>query len=336
MNIKRSLSSIKRMFDLKNFAAVAAFLTIALILVLSACTENAVTTVKIGRASLSLTDSPLEEDAITGVWITITSVDFHSIDGVLHTYAGNVTDQPINLMQYSGGQTIELGTEVALSAGEYDQIRFLLDISGDVGDETSNPGCFVTIDDDDDPLTDDIKVELSVPSGDTSGYKADGLFTVPIGGNISLAAEIDLRKSLLRVGIPSDPSYLLKPVFRLIVIDGAGWIHGPVVPSDVPAAAASIVAYAYTDGSWSAAEAADLDFENALTSDFVDFVDVDPSESSYTLAFLPAGVYDVAVAAFDVEGDLLEMWGFYNNAVVAAEQGMVVEISNANLSPVLE
>lgn len=307
-----------------------------MVLLFSGCEENLATTVTLGRASLSVTDAPIDDESITGVWITIAEVHFQTVDEVMHTYPGNLPDEPINLMNYSGGKTLNIGTEVAVPAGDYNQIRFVLEIEGEGEDETTDPGSFVSIDDNADPLTEDIKVSLKVPSGDTSGYKAEGLFSVQPGDTTKLAVDFDLRQSVLRIGSPSSPSYLLKPIIRLIVADEAGWIDGLVVPDDVPANAVSVVAYAYADDTWSDEEASDLDFENSIASDRVDFINFDPAEKSYTLAFLPAGIYDVAVAIFDEEGDFLEMWGFYSNAVVTAEQGTHVEISNANLSAALD
>ena len=293
-----------------------------------------------GSITLSVTDAPLEDDSLTGVWITIIGVEFHTAEGGWQTYEGSIPDVPINLMELTSGATEVLGTAVPLASGRYSQIRFLLDIP-DTGDGApANPGCYLTFDDDGDPLTEDAEVPLFVPSGGTSGYKAVKSFTVPVNGTIELTADFDLRKAVVVAGAPHSPHYILKPTIRLVVNSEAGWIHGPVSAEALPAATASIVAFAYADGAWAESEtdepsATETRFSNAVTS-AVYHLEADPAQNSYKIAFLAAGTYDIAVALFDIDGNYIEMWGFYSNAEVTEGKGTVVELSNDSLSSTLE
>lgn len=325
------------------------FLTIiAATLIFTGCINNDLEP-DTGMVTLSLTDAPLEDDTLTGVWITVTGVEFHTAEAGWQIFDGAIPDDPINLMELTSGATEVLGADVPLPSGRYNQIRFLLDIQ-DTGDGVpTNPGCYLTFDDDNNPETDDLEIPLFVPSGDTSGYKAVKSFTVPVNGSIAVTADFDLRKAVVDAGTPQAPHYILKPTIRLVVDGEAGWIHGPVVQEDVPETVEltegpvtvdSIVAFAYTDGTWAESETDDpveteSRFGNSVTSAPL-VLDADPAESSYKLAFLAAGIYDVAVALYDIDGSFLDIWGFYNNAEVIEGKGTVVELSNTTLSSILE
>ncbi len=325
---------------MKRLSTLFAVMVVLSLLGLSSCTDGAMA-VRLGGVTLNITDTPLDDSTLTGVWITLKEIDFHTSDGGWEPYKGSIPDDAINLLELTGGQTVQLGTDVPTPAGHYTEIRFFLDSPVEGTRAPSNPGCYLTFRIDGDQPSDPptyTEAPLFVPSGDTSGFKGVGAFTVPINGGVTVTADLDLRKSLLRTGNPAHPRYLLMPIIRLAVEGDAGWINGQVVAKDVPADAASVVAFAYTDGTWSASEtgsnpgAADAGFKKAITSDFVNFTDVDPTESAYKLAFLAPGVYDLAIATFDTDGGFLGMWGFYSNAIVNEAKGTVADLSNLTLT----
>ena len=294
-----------------------------------------------GALTLSITDSPIQDDALTGVWITIKGVEAHTPEGGWQSYEGAIPDEAINLMELTSGTTEILGTAVPVVSGRYTQIRFLLDIQETSDGVPNNPGCYVTFDDDNDPLTEDVEYPLFVPSGDTSGYKAVKSFTVPVNGTIAVTADFDVRKALVNTSTSEFPHYILKPTIRLVVDNEAGWIHGPVAVDDVPVAASSIVVYAYTDGTWTNSETdeplleTETRFSNAVTSAVVE-ENADTGENSFKLAFLAAGSYDIAAALYDTDGNFIQTWGFYSNAQVTETKGTVIGLNAESLSPVLE
>ncbi|MBT3274793.1 MAG: DUF4382 domain-containing protein [Spirochaetales bacterium] len=290
-----------------------------------------------GSLTLSLTDAPIENDSVTGVWITVTGIEYHTPDGDWQTFDDYMSTGAINLMALNSGLVEALGTDMPLPAGRYTQIRLLLDNDEQKAGPPSSPGCYLSFDLDGDPLTEDIIEPLFVPSGDTSGYKATGSFTVPINGSVAITADFDLRKAVVETG----NHYILKPTIRLIVDGEAGWITGAVVSADIPAGAANIVIYAYVDGAWTDSEAldpvvdTDSRFPNAITSSAVADTDAEHPEDWYKLAFLDGGTYDLAVATYDADGGFIEIWGFYNDAEVIAAKGSAVELSNTTLVLVL-
>jgi hypothetical protein len=116
-------------------------------------------------------------------------------------FAGN---QTYNLLELTGGNSTLLG-EFTLPAGNYTQIRFMLDIP-EMGPPPASPGCYVE-------FTDNSTEPLFVPSGGETGYKAIGQFEVPVDGDAEVTADFDVRKAVVVAG----SSYILKPAIKLIV-----------------------------------------------------------------------------------------------------------------------
>lgn len=258
-----------------------------------------------GVMRLSLTDTPLMNDDIKGVYITVQEIRYNSGEDEWVPAQGFDGPKTYNLLELQNGKSALLG-DLLLPAGEYEQIRFILgasELSGSKHGPPTTPGCWVEFGTNEtyDPDGDGDKA-LFVPSGAQSGYKAtaDEPFTVPRNGMIEITADFDLRRSVVLAG----SRYLLKPVLRLLVNAEVGQIVGNVDNIDPKF---RYVAYAYTAGAYNVGEEEENDegvrFPNAVTSSEI----VESSKSpDYVLSFLPTGTYSVVVAEY--EGDTVKRY----------------------------
>jgi len=157
-----------------------------------------------GTLKLYLSDAPLEAESVTGVYITINEIQYH-LDGEWITCEEFVGNQTYDLLQLTGGNSALLG-EFTLPAGNYTQIRFMLDIP-EKGSDPANPGCYIE-------FADNSTEPLYAPSGGETGYKAIGHFEVTANGTVVVTADFDVHKAVVVAG----SSYILKPTIKLIVI----------------------------------------------------------------------------------------------------------------------
>jgi len=158
-----------------------------------------------GTLKLYLSDAPIDTENVTGVYITIEEIQYH-LDGEWITCEEFVGPRKYNLLELTEGNSILLG-ELTLPAGNYTQIRFMLDIPK-IGSSPASPGCYIE-------FADNTTKPLFVPSGGETGYKAIGHFEVPVNGTVEVTADFDVRKAVVVAG----SSYILKPTIKLIVND---------------------------------------------------------------------------------------------------------------------
>ena len=156
-----------------------------------------------GILKLYLSDAPIDSENITGVYITINEIQYH-LNSQWVTCGEFVGPKTYNLLELTGGNITLLG-DFTLPAGNYTQIRFMLDIP-EKGSRPANPGCYIE-------FTDNSTEPLFVPSGNETGYKAIGQFEVPVNGTVEVTADFDVRKAVVAAG----SSYILKPTIKLIV-----------------------------------------------------------------------------------------------------------------------
>jgi hypothetical protein len=263
-----------------------------------------------GTMHLSITDAPIDNFNITGVFITVTEIHYNHNGNwvVFEEFEG---PQTYNLLDLTHG-TSELLGSFELEAGTYTQIRFLLDAPTMGGGIPSNPGCYIEFEG-------GTTAPLFVPSGAQTGYKATGTFTVPANGDVYITADWDVRKSIVVAGITGN--FLLKPTIRLVVEDQAGMITGTVVNID---ANTDVVVYAYAAGEYDESEADDPEpetprFPNAISSDMVH------SNGNFTLAFMAQGSYDLVVTAV-VDGEFSHVIGIVEGVEVTSQQTTNVTI----------
>lgn len=250
-----------------------------------------------GTLELYLADAPIDAENVTGVYITINEIQYH-VNDVWTTCEGFEGPKTYNLLELANGNSTLLG-DLVLPGGHYNQIRFMLD-APEMGHERSNPGCYIQ-------FADNSTETLFVPSGNTTGYKAVGQFTVPVNGTVEVTADFDVRKSVHVAA--SD--YILWPTIRLIVDNEAGRISGLITNNSTYT---DIIVFAYADGNWTDTEDDEpvypaSRFPNAVNSGKM------CDDGHYTIPLLAAGTYDLAVAGYnsDVFGEVL---GFVSDVVV--------------------
>jgi hypothetical protein len=268
-----------------------------------------------GTLNLSVTDAPVDQSDIAGVWLTITEIQYHMNDSEWMTFEEFEGPQEFNILELVNGESELLGS-FEMEAGIYTQLRFILDAPEFGGPDMTNPGCYIE-------FNDESQAPLFVPSGHESGWKAVGQFRVPSNGEVSATADFDARKSVFRNGAGK---YILKPTIRLVIDDQAGQIAGGLsnIPEDV-----DIVVYAYEDGTWAESEADDPAdeetprFPNAVTSSIACDADC------YHLAFLAPGLYDLVVTT-SVDSEFQEVLGIVEDVEVESRKttNMPIDISS--------
>lgn len=123
-----------------NYLKLVALATV-MIFTFAQCEEGVTTTEptdpqeKSGQANFEITDAPIDDASVEGVFVTITAI---KVDG--ETYDGFSGKQTINLTNYQEGNTKVLGMG-ELDAQSYSEITLVLDYEMDaMGDA---PGCYV-------------------------------------------------------------------------------------------------------------------------------------------------------------------------------------------------
>ncbi|WP_291856393.1 DUF4382 domain-containing protein [Marinilabilia sp.] len=289
------------------------FLTIGLItpFLFASCNEDGDETTGNGTLKLSITDAPIETDGITAVNIGVKDVQYHIKDNQWKSLEGFEPDT-FNLLELTGGESELLG-QFELGAGNYTQLRFILDApEGEQASAIANPGCYLEFED-------GTIQPLFVPSGAQTGYKATGDFTVPVNGQVSVTADFDARKSVVKAG--SSGKYILKPTIRLVVDNQAGSITGTV--TNIPEGS-GIVVYAYENGDYTEEDAAEPEeeavrFPNAITNWTID------EEGSFKLAFLAPGTYDLVVVE-TIEGEFSQFLKIVEDVQVESLNETVLDI----------
>jgi len=258
-----------------------------------------------GTLTLSITDAPIDMSTVVAVYLTINEIQYNKSGGSWMTFEEFEGPQKFNILELTEGEAALLGS-FELEAGNYTQLRFILD-SPTLGDgNPSNPGCYIEFED-------GTEEALFVPSGHESGWKGVGAFKVPSNGEVAITADFDARKSVMKQG--ANDFYILKPTIRLIVDEQSGQIAGGV--SNIPEGI-DIIVYAYENDTYTEEEAADPisdtipRFPNAVTSDIVD-------TDSYHLAFLAPMTYDLIVVS-SIDGEFQEVLGMVEDVTVESRK----------------
>jgi hypothetical protein len=160
-----------------------------------------------GTLALYLSDAPMDAENVTGVYITINEIQYHTNAQwiTFEEFAGN---QTYDLLELTGANITLLGA-FALPAGNYTQIRFMLDIP-EAGSDKANPGCYIE-------FSDNSTEPLFVPSGGQTGYKATGRFEVAANETVEVTADFDVRAPGAVHAVGS--RYILNPTIKLITND---------------------------------------------------------------------------------------------------------------------
>ncbi|MFW6101529.1 MAG: DUF4382 domain-containing protein [Bacteroidota bacterium] len=271
-----------------------------------------------GTVALSITDAPIDNDNIEGVWIKVNGLEYHTQDSGWKTFEGYEGPKEFNLLDLTDGVKEMLGT-FEMEAGQYNQLRFMLEIPERGQSTPSNPGTYLEFED-------GSEEPLFVPSGGETGYKAVGPFQVPSNGTVELTADWDARKAVVKAG--ATDIYILRPTIRLIAENEAGSIDGGI--SEIPDDASDIAVYAYDDNledgdiDDEAAEPTDEEnrFPNAVTSDVAD------EEGNYQLNWLAPTSYDLVVVKH-VNGEFDQVLGIVEDVEVESKgtENVPIDIS---------
>ena len=287
-----------------------------------------------GTVSLSISDSPIDASNVSGVWITVKEIEYHrsDTDGWV-PMEGFQGPQEINLLELTDGSSKLLG-ELNLYAGHYTQIRFILDIEKIPanGSVPQNPGCYISFNDG------SSDAPLFVPGSGVSGYKAVGAFDVPVNGAVSITADFDVRKAVVKTG---NGRYILKPTIRLVADNEAGKIAGEVTNYT---GTGNLLVFAYEDGTYKDTE----DDDPVVTTDPELAVPRFPGAVAgtrvsaagdgslhYVLSFLTEGIYDLVVAEYN--GDtFVQTLGFVSNVSVVSNKTTSQIIDTGSLDTVVQ
>lgn len=277
-----------------------------------------------GILVLKLTDAAVDDENIAGVYIAINKIEVNkSTSDNANWTTVKEFDEPLkyDLLKLIGGNFALLG-EFELTAGQYNQIRFILDVQEQGKQPPTTPGSYVAF------TNSEATEPLFVPSGGQTGYKAVGAFEVPVNGQVDVTVDFDLRKALHVTGQGSSQRYILKPTLRLVVDSQAGNISGTVT---LDTSHTDIMVFAYEPGDWKISEAdsppeGESRFPHAVTSSKMG------ADGRYVLAYLAYGTYDVVVAGYDGEtfGEVLGKV----SGVVLDSNHTALNINSDNLEPV--
>jgi len=269
-----------------------------------------------GTLELYLSDAPIDAENVTGVYITISEIQYH-VDDQWITCEEFEGPKIYNLLELTGGNSTLLG-DLVLPGGHYNQIRFMLDIP-EMEQNPATPGCYIE-------FADNSTQPLFVPSGNTTGYKAVGQFTVPENGTVQVTADFDVRKAVHL----ADSHYILRPTIRLVVNNEAGRISGSIANNSTYT---DVIVFAYADGTWADTEDdepvyPESRFPNAVNSGKM------CDDGHYTIPLLAAGTYDLVIAGYD-GADFGEVLGFVSDVVVESNKTTKQDINTDTLEAIL-
>ncbi len=166
----------------------------------------------------------------------------------------------------------ELLGEAAVPAGSYSQLRLILEDNED----GSEPVNYVMLANDDVPGT---KYPLQTPSGQTSGMKVLGKFTVTAGETSAIVLDFDVTRAVIQEG---NGDWKVKPTgIRIVAMEGVLGEYGALAGTVLPEGAwATAVVSVYPDGSGT-----------AIASGLVN------EEDGSFRALVPEGDYQLGVSA---------------------------------------
>ncbi|MBD3789150.1 MAG: DUF4382 domain-containing protein [Campylobacterales bacterium] len=285
----------------KFYTLMGIFISVMMISLLNGCSGgggSSSTSSTTGTVALSLTDAPVDNEAVSGVYVTFDSLRYQYADSNESWQDVDLNgSRTVNLLALQDGNTTLLN-QVDLPAGVIDHVRFMIDTSK----------CYI--------IVDDVNHTLEVPSGDQTGYKAIGSFTIPAGGTVNVTADFDLRKSLTVTG---KGKYKLNPTIKIIDNIEVGEINGTV---NVDTNGSIAVIYAYEDSMWDDNESNETNnFSHAVLSTKV-------TNGTYVLPWLTVGTYDLVITTVDVNGDFEAVLGFVNNVTVSPNQTTTQDIND--------
>ncbi len=290
-------------------------LLVGAVLLFQGCSKND-NAMGSGDAEYQITDAPIDDANVNGVFVTISDVqvDGKSISGF--------TKQTIDLKAYSEGNTKLLGTS-HLDAKSYSNLTLVLDNNTDASG--NSPGSYV--------LSDGTKYKLS--NNATTSIVINNSWNVTKNAKSTVIIDFDIRKAIhamsdaaVRYNFVSNDN--LQSSVRIVNQDKAGTISG-TYSEQVNTNADKIVVYAYKKGTYNAgtettAQGDDaIMFKNSVTS-----AEVKGSltAKTYKLAFLEAGDYELHFVSYkkDENNHFVLQSALQSNTTASGSAGNLVTV----------
>ncbi len=266
---------------------MSAMMIMCSVFMVTSC-DNAEEPLGSGEVDFEVTDAPIDDAYVKGVFVTVTDVKVNgkSISG----FSGK---QTINLKAYQEGATKLLGT-TTLDAQAYSSLTLVLDLNQDANGNA--PGCYVL-------AADEAKYKLATTASGTAEIALTKAWSVRKNMKTRVVMDFDLRKVIRYSDNQSNPYAFasaseLQSSIRLVAQDKTGTITG-TFNGDYNSDSRQVIAYAYKKGTFNASaetQASDgVMFRNAVNSTLVK---VSPLGKTYTLAFMEEGDYEIVFAAY--------------------------------------
>ena len=163
-----------------------------------------------GTVSMGLTDAPTMD--LSSVNVAFNAIRLKPVDGQWQEFSLDEVGI-IDLLTLQGGVTQPLITDEEVPAGEYEEIRLIVDTEQSWVTRESEG---------------DARYTLGVPSGEQSGLKLKGNFIVAADTSQSFTIDFDVRKSIVDPQGRALGDYMLKPVLRLVNNLEVGKLTGEV------------------------------------------------------------------------------------------------------------
>lgn len=218
---------------MKKFAGL--LLALVTVTMFISCSDDDSTSDQNARVKISMTDAPGDYDA---VFVQVTDVMIKadaSTDDQGWVSLSNVQPGVYDLLTLTGGVT-QLLADAEIPAGFLGQIRLVLGTDNTV-------------------VVNGQSQPLSTPSAQQSGLKLQVNQELEAGMEYEYLLDFDVDKSIVTAG--ASGGFILKPVIRLIAMEGTGTITGEVQPSlfqsvvTATNASHNISAYTAADGKFS-------------------------------------------------------------------------------------
>ena len=251
------------------------------LLVLSGCNGGGGNTTDTGSLSLNVTDAPI--DGAANVYVQFSGVEIKRADESFERFDFD-TPKQIDLLNLQGSHSEPLLENVSLPAGQYSNLRLMVDTEGDLDS-------YIV-------LNDGSSHELTIPSGAQTGLKLVHGFTVSAGGLTDFTIDFDLRKSITKTG--NTNNFKLRPTLRITDNTETGHISGNVDVSTLcPADPLTPPAYSVYVFAGSDISPDDIGSPTAvLTTSLLD------DSFNYGIGFLNAGNYTLAVTCIADADDI--------------------------------
>jgi len=247
-----------------------------------------------GLISLGISDGPVHD--ATKVCISFDEIEFKGNGQSI------VVDldpaESVNLLEFQGSNAMPILVSEELPAGEYQWMRLGIDAErlgmGGMGDtggaECDGEASYIV-------MNGGAVYNLYVPSGEETGLKLVGGYTIPANSSVIFTAEFDLMKSVTAPDGLS-PDVILRPTLRLVDNAEAGTLTGQVSNALATAEACAPSVYVFNDGIVSNAidNGTDADPNDPVATAMVNaqLNNEEQTEYHYTVGFLLAGDYEVA------------------------------------------